>query len=173
MTMNDAATRLCAQCGMCCNGVLFFSARLQAEDEPRKLEKLGLKIKRRGDGAHLLQPCVAHTGTRCRLYEHRPARCRLFVCGQLRAVEAGTISEADAAEKIAEAQKRLGRVRRLLLEAGDTRAHKALITRFDSVFIEPCEASPALRDELRGAMEDLENLLQADFRVDEDEACPS
>lgn len=171
--MSDAATRLCAQCGMCCNGVLFFSARLQAEDEPRKLEKLGLKIKRRADGPHLLQPCVAHTGTRCRVYEHRPARCRLFVCGQLRAVEAGTITETEAAEKIAEAQSRLGRVRRLLLEAGETRAHKALVTRYESVFIEPCEAPAALRDELKVAMSDLESLLQADFRVDEDEKCPS
>jgi Fe-S-cluster containining protein len=163
----ETATRLCAACGMCCNGVLFFSVRLQAGDSARQLAARGLKIKRRADGPHLLQPCAAHTGSGCSVYAHRPARCRLFVCRQLLGVEAGEISEAEAWEKIAEARRRTVRVQGLLESAGDTRGHKALATRYETVFTPPLDPETApVREELAGAMQELEDLLARDFRVE-------
>lgn len=163
----QAATRLCAACGMCCNGVLFFSVRLQAGDSARRLSALGLKIKRREDGRHLLQPCAAHTGSGCSVYEHRPTRCRLFVCRQLLAVDAGEISEDAALEKIVEARRRTDRVRALLANAGDTRAHKSLAARYETVFTPPLDPeTAAAREALAAAMRELEELLVRDFRVD-------
>lgn len=166
--MPSAAARLCGACGMCCNGVLFYSVRLQGTDSARRLAALGLKIKRRKDGRHLLQPCPAHEGSHCAIYAQRPERCRLFVCRQLQAMEAGEISEAAAMEKIHEARRRVERVKVLFRQAGEARENKALATRYETVFTEPLDSSPdaaILRDELQAAMRDLEDLLAKDFRV--------
>jgi hypothetical protein len=164
----EAATRLCAACGMCCNGVLFFSVRLQAGESARPLTARGLKIKRRADGLHLLQPCAAHTGTGCTVYEDRPTRCRLFVCRQLLAVDADRISEAAALAKITEARRLTSRVQDLLEEAGDTRGHKALATRYETVFTPPLDPeTSALRESLTAAMAELEDFLAREFRVDD------
>ena len=163
----DAATRLCAACGMCCNGVLFFSVRLQPGENTRPLSARGLKIKRRADGLHLLQPCAAHSGSGCTVYEHRPARCRLFVCRQLLVVEAGEISEDAALEKIIEARRLSAHVHELLEEAGDTRPHKALATRCETVFTPPLDPeTSAVREKLSAAMTELEEFLAREFRVD-------
>lgn len=151
---------------MCCNGVLFFSVRLQPEDPERKLSRLGLKIKRRKDGLHLLQPCTAHTGTSCKVYENRPARCRLFVCRQLIRVEAGEISEADAREAIEKALQLTARVTSLLEAAGDSRSHKSLAARHENALTPPFAAgSEEMRSELSGAMRELEAFLAAEFRT--------
>lgn len=167
MLNSETASRLCAACGMCCNGVLFFSVRLQEGDSARQLAALGLKIKRRADGRHLLQPCAAHTGSGCAVYAHRPARCRLFVCRQLLGVEAGEIAEDDAREKISTARRLTVRVRELLESVGDTRDHKALATRCETVFTPPLDPETAPgREALAQAMRELETLLVRDFRVD-------
>ncbi len=167
MSNSETASRLCAACGMCCNGVLFFSVRLQSGDSARQLDALGLKIKRRADGPHLLQPCAGHTGSGCSVYDDRPARCRLFVCRQLLRWEAGEITEGEVLAKIAEARERNDRVRLLLEAAGDTRDHKALAARYETVFTPPLDAeTSAVRDALTEAMQQLEELLTRDFRVD-------
>lgn len=167
MTSPETATRLCAACGMCCNGLLFFSVRLQPGDAARQLSALGLKIKRRADGLHLLQPCAAHTGSGCTVYEHRPARCRLFICRQLLGVEASKISESTALEKISVARDLTSRVLDLLEQAGDARSHKALITRYETVFTPPLDPETSgTREALAAAMGELEDFLTREFRVE-------
>jgi Fe-S-cluster containining protein len=152
---------------MCCNGVLFYSARLGPEDSRRSISTLGLKIKRRADGLHLLQPCTAHTGSACSVYEHRPARCRLFSCRQLLGVESGKISEESAREKIGEARRLTAQVGAFLAEAGDSRLHKALTTRYETVFTVPLDPDLiAAREKLATAMTELEEFLTREFRVD-------
>lgn len=163
----EAATRLCSACGMCCNGVLFYSVRLQPGDSARELSTLGLKIKRRADGHHLLQPCAAHTGSGCTAYQQRPSRCRLFVCRQLTRVEADEISENAALEKIIIARRLTARVSDLLEQVGDARAHKALATRYETVFTPPLDPeTAAARDALAAAWAELEEFLAREFRVD-------
>lgn len=165
--LQEIATRLCAACGMCCNGILFQSVVLQEGDAPRQLNALGLKVKRRGGELSFMQPCPAHAECRCTVYESRPARCRLFVCGQLLSLESGATNEAAAMEKIREARKRTARVQKLLAAAGDGRENKSLRTRYAAAFTEPLDpATSVLRDELKAAMDDLEALLSADFRVE-------
>src|ERR1700761_8357592 len=98
---SSAASRLCAACGMCCNGTMFHTVLLQPSDSARALAALGLKLKRRKNGKnYLLQPCPAFRGSHCSIYAARPERCRLFECRQLRQVAAGEISEATALETI-------------------------------------------------------------------------
>lgn len=162
----EAAMRLCAACGMCCNGVMFHGVRLQPGDSARKLASLGLKLKR--GKSHIPQPCPAHQGSCCTIYAHRPARCRLFACRQLEAVASGAASEAAALEKILEAGIRVARVRKLFHQAGDVREHKAFATRYAAVFTPPLDPAPPavlLREQLASAMDDLEKLLAKDFRI--------
>ena len=169
MPTGEAASRLCAACGMCCNGIMFHGVKLQPGDSARALAALGIKVKRRKSESFFPQPCSAHQGSCCAIYAQRPARCRLFSCGQLKRVTAGEISEADAREAIREAKIRAERVRGLLQLAGDVREHKAFAIRHEAVFAEPRDPEPnatRLRDDLVSAMGDLELLLAKEFRVD-------
>lgn len=165
----SAAARLCGACGLCCNGVLFFSARLQASDSIRTLSALGLKPKRKNREIHLLQPCPAHVDSCCTIYANRPARCRAFVCRQLQAVSDGTLSETEALATIRETLTLVDRVRNLFRRAGDTREHKAFAIRYATIFTEPLDPSEEARetrDHLRAAMEELETRLSAAFRTE-------
>ncbi|MDZ4789505.1 MAG: YkgJ family cysteine cluster protein [Blastochloris sp.] len=163
-----AATRVCAACGMCCNGVLFSHVVLQPTDVARTLRVRGLKLKSRGDGLHLYQPCPAHVGSCCTVYEQRPERCRVFNCRQIEELMTGKSSEVVALERIAHARKLADRVRELLRLAGDRREHKALATRFEMVLLPPLDPAPeaaAAREALVPAMQELEAVLLRDFRV--------
>jgi Fe-S-cluster containining protein len=162
----SAASRLCAACGMCCDGVLFHSVVLQPGDSARALSALGLKIKRRG-GPHFLQPCSAHQDSHCAIYEQRPARCRLFNCRQLLRVATGEITEGMAFDKIREARENVHRVNSLMQRTGETNPRRALAQRYSNLMTDPPAASEAaeLHTELQSAMRDLESLLEKDFRV--------
>ncbi len=167
----EVASRLCAACGMCCNGVMFFSMRLQPEDSARKLAALGLRAKSRSDGQHIPQPCSAHDGRQCTIYSERPQRCRAFECQQLRKVAKGILTESAAMAKIFDARTRVARVEELFHSTGDHRKNKAFATRFAAAFAPPLDSNPAaiqVRDDLRIAMAELEELLAQDFRVEPD-----
>jgi len=163
----SAATRLCAACGMCCDGVLFHAVVLQAGDSPRALAALGLKIKRRRDAQFFHQPCRAHRDGSCTIYAQRPQRCRLFACRQLLGVAAGETTEAVALEKIREARARVARVNALLDRVAETNPRRALAQRYANAMTGPVEgdAIPA-RAELVVAMRELEALLARDFRTE-------
>lgn len=163
------ASRLCSTCGMCCNGVLFFGAVLQPNDDPRALAALGLRVKKHGGALNLLQPCPAHQQGACNVYADRPVRCRVFVCRQLKELAEGNVTEGQVMEKIGEAITLVGRVRQLFEAAGDTRDHKAFVTRYASIFNEPLDPSPEaveIRAELQKTMKALEDVLTRDFRVE-------
>lgn len=167
--VDQLAGRLCAACGMCCNGVMFYSMRLQPADDARKLTALGLRIKRRADGYHMPQPCPAHDGSKCTIYTDRPERCRAFQCRQLRDAISGATSETAAMQIIIEAQKRVAHVLELFHAAGDDREIRAFATRYAGIFTPPLDNSPALietRDQLQVAMRELEDWLTTYFRIE-------
>ncbi len=159
----SVATRLCAECGMCCNGVLFHSVVLQPEDSARALAALGLKIKRKKGQAFFRQPCSAYRGSLCAIYEQRPVRCRLFACRQLLRVQTGEVTEASALEKIHEARARTAKINALIHQVAETNPMRALAQRGANA-LTTSEKTP-LHDELEAAMHDLETLLEMDFRV--------
>jgi Fe-S-cluster containining protein len=167
------AARLCSQCGMCCNGVMFHRVRLQPADSPKELAALGLKLKRKRGQHYLLQPCPAFRETHCSIYMSRPQRCRLFECRQLQRVNAGEITEAMALEKIREVKGRVGQVSDLLDQVDETTdAKKPLMKRCENVLAEPLE--PAADDEAREfqrrltlAMQELDKMLDEEFRIDQ------
>lgn len=165
-----AATRLCAACGLCCNGVLFHSVELQALDQPREILSLGMKLKRKRRQAFILQPCPAYKDACCSIYDQRPQRCRIFECRQLVLVRSGEITENDAMGKISAVKTRIAGVDELLCLSGSTNRRRTLKRRHQKVLDEPLEESEgsgaaALREALAGAMRELEEVLERDFRV--------
>jgi Fe-S-cluster containining protein len=165
---SESVARLCAACGMCCNGVLFHGMAVQPEDSLRAMAAKGLRAKRRDGELQFQQPCPAHDGNCCRIYAERPQRCRAFACRQLEGVFNGEILESAAMEKIQEARRRSDLVRELLEMLGDDRKTRPLATRCAGVFTPPLDPSPhaeSLREGLRGAMTAMEEMLSKDFRT--------
>jgi Fe-S-cluster containining protein len=167
---SSAASRLCGQCGMCCNGVMFHTVWLQPGDKSAgKLMALGLKLKFKKKQHYLLQPCAAHNGSECAIYMDRPARCRLFECRQLKRIAKGEITEAMALEKIQDVKRRVGELNALLARAGETNLARPLSKRCDHVTAEPADPADleavGLRHAVTQAMEELDALLDNDFRI--------
>ena len=167
---SSAASRLCAACGMCCNGVMFHTVRLQPADSARELSALGLKLKRKKGQRYILQPCPMFRESRCSIYEARPERCRLFECRQLQGVASGAITEAMARKQIDHARQQVAEVNQLLHASGGTNLKRPLTKRFDKAMAEPLDASSeaaavALRTQLVRAMQELNDLLDREFRV--------
>ena len=116
---------------MCCNGVLFRDVELQPGDDAKKLATLGLPIERLKTKSRFPQPCAAlGADCRCRIYPHRPQRCRQFDCALLQAALAKKTSIVSALGTIQQAHRRAEKVRRLLRALGDQDEHIALSLRF-------------------------------------------
>ena len=167
---SSAASRLCAACGMCCNGVMFHTVRLQPRDSPKDLVALGLKLKRKKGQNYILQPCPAFRESHCSIYAARPERCRLFECRQLQRVGSGEITEVQAQEAIAAAWALVAEVNVLLARAGATNLKRPLSKRCEKAMAVPLDpsADPAtLADHARlmQAMAELSTLLDRDFRI--------
>ena len=160
----SAAERLCAACGMCCDGVLFHSVMLQPADSARALSAAGLKIKRRSGDIYFHQPCPAHNGCSCGIYERRPARCREFNCRLVIRVSAGKASEEMALEAIREARALVVRVNALIGRLAETNPNRGLAQRCANA-LTASEQTP-LHQELAATMQRLEELLAKEFRVE-------
>lgn len=166
----SAATRLCTACGLCCNGVMFHTVRLQSNDSAPELSALGIKLKRKNRQDWLLQPCPAYQGGQCSIYARRPERCRLFECRQLQRVGKGEITEAMALQKIGEVQRRAAQLDALSRRADGSSRKGPLSKRCDTALAEPFDATthPELvgqREELARGMAELEAMLDEDFRL--------
>lgn len=164
------ATDLCSACGLCCNGVLFYSVRLQEKDSPKELIGLGLKLQLKRKQYSILQPCPAFCGTHCAIYEHRPTRCRAFECVQLRGLTAGEITEQAALARIAEAKASAAHVLELMREMGEKNEKRNMVRRYESICArvpDPSEEPRAteLKNELTIAMQEMEEILRKHFRV--------
>lgn len=165
----SAASKLCSTCGLCCNGVMFHTVRLQPADSPKALTALGLKLKRRNGDHEIQQPCPAHCGSSCRIYTARPTRCRVFECQQVKGVDSGRITESAALAVIQEALDKTALVNRLLQEAGHSDPRRPLSKRYEKIMIDllsdPSTDHRERREELTAAMEDLDRTLDQDFRI--------
>ena len=172
-SVSSAASRLCAACGLCCNGVMFHTVLLQPSDSAKALSALGLKLKKRKNGKnYILQPCPAFRGSHCSIYAARPERCRVFECRQLQRVSAGEITEAAALEMIQATQRRVEEVTDLIERsvAGGTNPKKPLSKRCETAMAEPLDATSdpsaiELRGQLTRTIQELDELLDREFRV--------
>lgn len=168
---STTAESLCAQCGLCCNGVLFHTVRILGNDSIGELTALGLRVWKKKGERILLQPCPAHTDCSCRIYDHRPTRCRLFECRQLQRLNAGEITEPAAREKIRATKTLVAEIESLFTTLGEKHPERPLSKRHEHIESEPLDPTtdPAIvekRTRLNQAMAELTELLNADFRVE-------
>ncbi len=161
---------LCTRCGLCCDGSLFADVELASRDEASALEVMGLDIEDddEDDGGLLLQPCGALKGKRCSIYPYRPDCCRTFECRLLQEVRRGTVGIDRAKEKIAEALKRIERVKELVAQLGQGDERLPLKERCMEALAlsEEVARDPEMnrkRDELQAALTSVESLIQDTF----------
>jgi hypothetical protein len=169
---SEGSNRLCLECGLCCNGVIFANGQLQPQDDVPRLKSLGLRllpVRQSQIGSRKFrQPCAAFDGCRCGIYSDRPKYCREFECLLLQSVQSGQTEAVTALRVIRTARRRAEKVKRLLRELGDAEEQIALTVRFRRMqkrFEHGVmdEASSDLYGQLTLAMHDLNVLLSDAF----------
>jgi Fe-S-cluster containining protein len=159
MFMSDAATRLCTNCGLCCNGVLFDLVRLQPQDSVQELTRLGMKLRRKKTQPWFPQPCQFLKNCTCTIYEHRPTRCRLFECHQLKRLRSGQTQEEDVLRMIAKAKALVAELEAFLPDEDPATQSISLEERVKAAFDETT-ASDVKQLHLQ-----LKRLLDREFRL--------
>jgi hypothetical protein len=145
---------------------LFADVELAGRAEATGLEILGLEVEDDDAGGLLLLPCGALQGTRCSIYAHRPQCCRTFECRLLQQVRRGVVSVEQAGGLIAEALKRIGRVRGLMVELGQRNKRLPLREACAEVLARKAAANPEVnrkRFELEAEMSAVEELIGKTF----------
>lgn len=160
-TTQQAAERLCLDCGLCCNGVLFDQVVLQPADQIAALSARGLKIKKR---QFFHQPCTALCGSLCQIYACRPTRCRAFECRQFQQVAAGKVDENDARARIDDVRASVASIELLLNRSEHDNPRKSLAQRVATVVEHTQDES--FSASLVTAMEALGRTLAEHFRVE-------
>ncbi len=167
---DQRVSRLCRSCGLCCNGVLFETVRLQPGDIPKTLVSIGLKLKRKHGKPCMLQPCPVWGANGCSVYENRPVRCRQFECAQVVRFREGSLSEISVDKKIQAVKKQAEEIRLLLVECGSKNVHRPLLKRcemvlsdYDALGIE----DSILVAKLRSLLIKLEAALDSEFRIED------
>jgi Fe-S-cluster containining protein len=164
----NAVDQLCPNCGLCCNGVLFADVELQKGDDAGRLIGFGLPLKKKGAKRVFVQPCACFGGKLCRIYDARPARCRMFECGLLKRAQAGEMETEAALKRIAGTLRLVEKVRRLLRASGQMDECLALTHRYKEIMAGPVdlagdERAAEVRGKLMLAVNDLMQVLYKDF----------
>jgi len=169
VTLTSFVSKLCPNCGLCCNGVLFSDVELQAGDDAARLEQLGLVLKKKGRGKlAFAQPCACFEGKLCGIYADRPKRCRMFECGLLKRVQAEELDVAVALKTITHTKQHVEKVRGLLRQLGQKNEGLAMTQRYSEAMSMPIdlsdhESNTECRGELMMAVDELMQQLQRDF----------
>ena len=94
---------LCTECGLCCSGAIFNSAKLDSDEiEPAKT--LGLAVYE-GERPGFRLPCARLAGTLCGIYEQRPRACARYYCHVIEELADGTIDAEEARERVQTARQ--------------------------------------------------------------------
>ena len=135
---------LCTRCGLCCDGTLFGDVELAGPAEATRLALLGLDVDADDADVELLSlPCRGLSGTRCRVYAHRPSCCRTFECRLLQNAARGAVTVDDALTTIAETKAKVRRVTTLLAGLEPRRGHRLPLAERVAAALAEAPASPA------------------------------
>lgn len=103
---DDAVSRLCTECGMCCDGSLFSIVELGLEEDapmgPTFFDTKGVR--------RFAQPCPCFDSV-CTIYDARPRTCRVFLCDTARAVQSGRLGLRQAQERIGQMRQQVALLR--------------------------------------------------------------
>jgi hypothetical protein len=145
MTDNPAIdvsdTAPCVGCGMCCNGTLYWMAKVTPGEEPR-IQAHGLTLMEDKGTTYFKLPCHHEKCGACTIYETRYDICRSFRCQLLRQYPAGEVDLAEARSRVETALQLVEKVR-----ADDPDAQSAFSRRIIRARLaeRDADANPALR----------------------------
>ena len=108
---------LCQACGLCCDGSLFNQVSLKASDAVEPLAAAGIRVGLPPEAQRFAQPCAAHRGGLCRVYENRPQSCRSYQCKLLKRLLRAEVGEAEAREIVRHTVQQRDELRRQLQAA--------------------------------------------------------
>ena len=162
-------SQLCNSCGLCCDGSLFPTVRLQPGDSSQELKALGFRIQYKKKFQFFDQPCVAFKNHCCTIYQERPTRCRLFACTQLKRLSSGETTEEIALKKIQEAQSKIAVIKKLFYNLGPTNPKKPLLQQYQQIISTPVDLAAnktivEKRTQLDEALLNLNAFLNQEFR---------
>ena len=94
-------SKICIQCGLCCDGTLFTKAKIKNSEDELLAKSLGLTIFSNSDSQIFFeQPCQLFNKT-CTIYDKpRPNCCSKFICQPLQKVRTNDITFIDAENQI-------------------------------------------------------------------------
>ena len=99
--MEALASRLCRECGLCCDGSFFARVPLDEDEKPAgRLQVLAGKV----GGRFVPQPCSALVANECSCYPERPKACREYRCVLVTACVEGEVSLREALKSIERAR---------------------------------------------------------------------
>ena len=92
-------TAPCIGCGMCCNGTIYWMAKVTPGEEAR-IQGHGLELMEEKGATYFRLPCHHEQCGRCTIYEDRFDICRSFRCQLLRNYQAGDIELPEARRRV-------------------------------------------------------------------------
>ncbi len=101
-------SQLCTQCGLCCNGVIHTTAKLDP-DEVQSAAALGLPVQP-GEKPSFKLPCPHLENACCTIYGSRPRVCARYKCQLLQDLESGAVPLDEAEAKVRLARELLAKV---------------------------------------------------------------
>ena len=93
MEIDLSFSKICMQCGMCCDGTLFTKANIKNREDELLAKSLGLPTFSTSDSKIFFeQPCQLFNKT-CTIYDKpRPNCCSKFICEPLQKVRTNEIT---------------------------------------------------------------------------------
>jgi len=161
--MSDLASKLCVQCGLCCDGTFFEDIELENDDELDRCEDLGLRVDDSQAEPLLLQPCNALEECQCSVYAYRPQCCRTFRCHLLNELECSKISFERALSIVFDLKEKRSELLRLIPERHNKNTSSSLRSKILEFMEEASEKSFDSCNELHNKTESLNNLIKKNF----------
>ena len=106
-------SRLCIECGLCCDGALHNAATLLPEEVPLAFA-LGMKVTQSSQEAEFALPCHLLKDRCCSVYADRPSPCRNYKCRLLQSLDSGERSLEECLEKVSKARSLLSELEAVL-----------------------------------------------------------
>ena len=130
------------------------------------MEGLGVELRHDDEVVSFKHPCACLDGTKCSVYEDRPARCRRFECELLKRVQNGERTVDDALSTVADAKLRVEKFKQLLRDLGQTDETMALAFRWNALEDDSAERSQEWWDSYADALltvREMQAYLKAEF----------
>lgn len=103
-------SKLCLTCGLCCQGLLHDWVKVES-DESGRMERLGLSVTARSQGAGFSLPCPCYREGRCAEYRDRPRSCSGYQCRLLRRHLSGEVTWEEGVRRVEQVKRLMASIR--------------------------------------------------------------